>query len=59
MNAGTATPTRFDDRRRRLRQARAFFLIAVVVTALSVAQHCLPGDDADAAVTSAIEAPAR
>jgi hypothetical protein len=35
-------------RRRNVRRARNFFLIAVMASLVSVAGHCLPGDDAPA-----------
>jgi hypothetical protein len=36
------------NRRARLKRARAFFIIAVMVTLVSLAGHCLPGDDPSA-----------
>jgi len=40
-------------RRQRVKRARTFFVIAVMVTLVSLAGHCLPGDDAASASSGA------
>jgi hypothetical protein len=51
MNAtiATAQPNRqalspIEARKRKVKRARSFFIIAVLVTLVSIAGHCLPGD---------------
>ena len=51
MQASTATaqpnrqtPSPPESRKRKVKRARSFFIIAVLVTLVSIAGHCLPGD---------------
>lgn len=43
------TLSRAEARRRKVRRARNFFLIAVMASLVSLAGHCLAGDDAPVA----------